>query len=140
MLNKNKITGNVNPKIKLNNNLQVKNTSILNKLNKAQAEINSLRNENFFDGKNKKLNKNKIINKDMNLKANYNVEDDTKENEKNVDNYDSQRDFTYNLNIFKSFDSIGNDLENENKEVYSRRFNKLLLRKFLIIKNLNFIF
>ena len=97
LLNKNKITGNVNPKIKLNNNLQVKNTSILNKLNKAKAEINSLRNENFFDDKNKKLNKNKIINKDMNLKANYNVEDDTKENEKNVDNYDSQRDFTYNL-------------------------------------------
>ena len=123
LLNKNKITGNVNTKIKLNNDLQVKNNSILNKLNKAKPEINSLRNENFFDDKNKKLNKNKIINKDMNLKANYNVEDDTKENEKNVDNYDSQRDFTYNLNIFKSFDSIGNDLENENKEVYSRRFN-----------------
>ena len=123
LLNKNKITENVNPKIKLNNNLQVKNNSILNKLNKAKPEINSLRNENFFDDKNKKLNKNKIINKDINLKANYNVEDDTKENEKNVDNYDSQRDFTYNLNIFKSFDSIGNDLENENKEVYSRRFN-----------------
>ena len=123
LLNKNKITENVNPKIKLNNNLQVKNNSILNKLNKAKPEINSLRNENFFDDKNKKLNKYKIINKDMNLKANYNVEDDTKENEKNVDNYDSQRDFTYNLNIFKSFDSIGNDLENENKEVYSRRFN-----------------
>ena len=123
LLNKNKITGNVNTKIKLNNDLQVKNNSILNKLNKDKPEINSLRNENFFDDKNKKLNKNKIINKDMNLKANYNVEDDTKENEKNVDNYDSQRDFTYNLNIFKSFDSIGNDLENENKEVYSRRFN-----------------
>ena len=123
LLNKNKITGNVNTKIKLNNDLQVKNNSILNKLNKAKPEINSLRIENFFDDKNKKLNKNKIINKDMNLKANYNVEDDTKENEKNVDNYDSQRDFTYNLNIFKSFDSIGNDLENENKEVYSRRFN-----------------
>ena len=123
LLNKNKITGNVNTKIKLNNDLQVKNNSILNKLNKDKPEINSLRNENFFDDKNKKLNKNKIINKDINLKANYNVEDDTKENEKNVDNYDSQRDFTYNLNIFKSFDSIGNDLENENKEVYSRRFN-----------------
>ena len=123
LLNKNKITGNVNTKIKLNNDLQVKNNSILNKLNKDKPEINSLRNENFFDDKNKKLNKNKIINKDMNLKANYNVEDDTKENEKNVDNYDSQRYFTYNLNIFKSFDSIGNDLENENKEVYSRRFN-----------------
>ena len=123
LLNKNKITGNVNTKIKLNNDLQVKNNSILNKLNKDKPEINSLKNENFFDDKNKKLNKNKIINKDMNLKANYNVEDDTKENEKNVDNYDSQRDFTYNLNIFKSFDSIGNDLENENKEVYSRRFN-----------------
>ena len=97
LLNKNKITGNVNTKIKLNNDLQVKNNSILNKLNKDKPEINSLRNENFFDDKNKKLNKNKIINKDMNLKANYNVEDDTKENEKNVDNYDSQRDFTYNL-------------------------------------------
>ncbi len=125
LLNKNKITGNVNTKIKLNNDLQVKNNSILNKLNKDKPEINSLRNENFFDDKNKKLNKNKIINKDMNLKANYNVEDDTKENEKNVDNYDSQRDFTYNINIFKSFDSIGNDLENENKEVYSRKFNSI---------------
>ena len=137
LLNKNKITGNVNTKIKLNNDLQVKNNSILNKLNKDKPEINSLRNENFFDDKNKKLNKNKIINKDMNLKANYNVEDDTKENEKNVDNYDSQRDFTYNLNIFKSFDSIGNDLENENKEVYSRRFNSFstLFNNNLPIRN-----
>ena len=137
LLNKNKITGNVNTKIKLNNDLQVKNNSILNKLNKDKPEINSLRDENFFDDKNKKLNKNKIINKDMNLKANYNVEDDTKENEKNVDNYDSQRDFTYNLNIFKSFDSIGNDLENENKEVYSRRFNSFstLFNNNLPIRN-----
>ena len=46
LLNKNKITGNVNTKIKLNNDLQVKNNSILNKLNKDKPEINSLRNEN----------------------------------------------------------------------------------------------
>ena len=121
-INKNKKSGISNLKIKSSVNLKVKKDSILNPLNNAKSEINLLKNKNNNKIQNSKLGKMiKVVKKDIDLKTNYNVEDEKIENEINVDNYVSQKVYSSYLNIFKSYNSNEN-LNNENKIIKNKEF------------------
>ena len=87
-INSNKFSENLK-KIKKanNNNRKIKNIQISSPFNISKSEKNLFykTNYNFRNLNSEKINK--IINKDIDIKANYNVEDDEYEQDNNVDNY-----------------------------------------------------
>ena len=133
-INSNKFSENLK-KIKKanNNNRKIKNIQISSPFNISKSEKNLFykTNYNFRNLNSEKINK--IINKDIDIKTNYNVEDDEYEQDNNVDNYIRKKNYITCINFFKNLKNVDNNSGTENEIIKYSTINS-----FTNLSDMNF--
>ena len=135
-INSNKFSENLK-KIKKanNNNRKIKNIQISSPFNISKSEKNLFykTNYNFRNLNSEKINK--IINKDIDIKTNYNVEDDEYEQDNNVDNYIRKKNYITCINFFKNLKNVDNNSGTENEIIKYNSFTNLSDMNFPLKNN-----